>query len=171
MDMFNRRPSKSRVPLGRGSLESQIGQLIGGFAVEVASEVFDSYRQSKVQQQQTNLPQAETQMAPAQPESKHVTCSYCRTIYERAAPRCPSCGATSPLQTVVQTAKTIKPEPIPYRVDAAQTVKTNAPGCASIAKIFFIIIGAMTILFFLAVCGIAIADVANDPTSMIFGLI
>lgn len=170
MDMFNRRPSKPRVRLGRGSLESQIGQLIGGFAVEVASEVFENYRESKAQQQSSQA-QSAAPTIPAQPESKHVTCSYCRTIYERAAPRCPSCGATSPLQTVVQTAKTIRPESIPYRVEPAQTVKTNAPGCATIAKTFFIILGMMTILFFLTICGIAIADVANDPTSMIFGLI
>lgn len=170
MGMFNHRPNKSRIRYGSGSLESQIGRLVGGFAVEVASEVLDSYRESKAQQRSSQS-QQEVQTTASQPESKHVTCSYCRTIYDRSAPHCPSCGATSPLQTVVQTSKTIKPESIPYHVNPSQTVKTNAPGCASVAKGFFIIIGIMTILFFLAICGVAVMEVANDSTSMILGLV
>lgn len=96
-----------------------------------------------------------------------LSCPYCRTSYRRDDPKCPSCGAASPLTERVQIGKPGNPpRPLP-KSEPIPTVKqiAKASGCATALKIVFIGFAALTIIFLLAICVLAFINTAA-PTSL-----
>lgn len=101
------------------------------------------------------------------PANSFLSCPYCRTSYLWTSPKCPSCGASSPLTQRVQIGKPGLAQPAGPKAESLPNVTNlaKASGCATALKIVLIGFAALIIIFFLLVCVTVFMDIASPASS------